>query len=199
MPPDAAAGMLDAAAAQVLFADLQPSIVARSKTTSPAALAASAWVLAEVAELLGLPVHFSVVPDDGKPSVLIPELARHGAQRDGGAALLPRTSASPFMDEATRSAMAATGRKTLIVSGFATEVVVLHAVQAAIAAGYQVLVPVDACGGMSARTEDAAFRQIEAAGGITTAVVSVVTSLAPDFSTPPGQQAFAALQSLRLA
>ena len=194
MPHDARAGMLCTTAVQVLFADLQPSIVARSKTNSPTALAASAGVLAEVAGLLGLPAHFSVVPDGGKPPVLIPELA----QRAGNAALLPRMSASPFLDVATCSALTATRRKTLVVAGFATEVVVLHAVRMAIAAGYQVLVPVDACGGMSARTEDAAFRQIEAAGGITTAVVSLVTSLAPEFSASPGQQAFAALQALRL-
>ena len=195
MPPDALTPMPDAAAVQVLFADLQRSIVARSKTASPAALAASAGVLAEVAGLLGLPVHFSIVPDEGRPPVLIPELARHAE----GAGLLPRVSASPFLDGPTRSALAAADRNTLNVAGFATEVVVLHAVRAAVAAGYQVLVPVDACGGMSARTEDAAFRQIEAAGGVTTAVVSLVTSLAPDFSAPPGQQAFAALQLLRLA
>ncbi len=152
-------------------------------------------MLAEVAALLGLPVHFSVVPDGDKPPVLIPELAPHS----GGAPLLPRMSASPFLDPVTRSALAQAGRDTLIVAGFATEVVVLHAVRAAIAAGYQVLVPVDACGGLSARTEDAAFRQIEAAGGVTTSVVGLVTALAPDFSGPPGQEAFAALQSMRLA
>jgi len=69
--------------------------------------------------------------------------------------------------------LGAAGRRTLVVSGFATEVVVLHAVRAAISAGCDVLVPVDACGGMSARTEDAAFRQIEAAGGVTTSLVGL--------------------------
>ena len=194
MPHDTKAWTLEAAAAQVLFADLQPSMVARSKTNPPAALAASVGVLAEVAGLLGLPMQFSVVPDDGAP-VLIPELAQHA----GCVALLPRMSASPFLDAATRVALAEPGRRTLIVSGFATEVVVLHAARAAIAAGYSVLVPVDACGGMSARTEDAAFRQIESAGGVTTSVVGLVTALAPDAATSPGREAFAALQLLRLA
>lgn len=195
MPHNAAVGMMDASAVQVLFADLQPTIVARSKTNPPAALAASAGVLAEVAVLLGMPVHFSVVPDGGKPPVLIPQLTHH----TGDTALLSRMSASPFLDEATCTALAAANRKTLVISGFATEVVVLHAVRGAIEAGYHVLVPVDACGGMSARTEDATFRQIESAGGITTSVVGLVTALAPEFGEPPGQQAFAALQSLRLA
>ena len=70
-------------------------------------------------------------------------------------------TASPFLDEATRAAIAAPGRQHLVVAGFATEAVVLHTVRDAIAAGYQVYVPVDACGGMSSRTEDTAFRQIE--------------------------------------
>jgi hypothetical protein len=52
---------------------------------------------------------------------------------------------------------------------------------------------------MSSRTEDATFRQIEAAGGVTTSVVTLVTALVPDFSTDLGGKAFGILQSLRLA
>src|ERR1700756_1221762 len=79
------------------------------------------------------------------------------------------------------------------------EAVVLHAVCDAIAAGYRAYVPVDACGGMSSRTEEAAFRQIAAAGGIKTAVVTLVTALAPDASTDLGGKAFGLIQSIRLA
>ena len=180
---------------QVLFADLQPQIVARSKTNTPEALARSAAVLAQVARLLHLPVHLSVVPEGGQRPELIPELAR---ETDGVAQFL-RVSASPFLDEATRAAIAATGRQHLVIAGFATEVVVLHAVLDAIAAGYRAYVPVDACGGMSSRTEDAAFRQIEAAGGVTTSVVTLVAAMVPDVSTDIGRQALEILQSLRLA
>jgi len=35
---------------------------------------------------------------------------------------------------------------------------------------------------------DAAFRQIEAAGGVTTSVVTLVTALVPDFSTDLGKK-----------
>jgi hypothetical protein len=186
---------LDPRTVQVLFADLQPQMVARSKTNTPDALARSAAVLAQVARLLHLPMHLSVVPEGGQRPELIPELARESE----GIAQHPRLSASPFLDEATRAAIAATGRQHLIIAGFTTEVVVLHAVCDAIAAGYRVSVPVDACGGMSSRTEDAAFRQIEAAGGVTTSVVTLVTALAPDASTDLGGKAFGILQSLRLA
>jgi len=86
-----------------------------------------------------------------------------------------------------------------VIAGFATEAVVFHAALSALESGYQVQVPVDACGGMSARTEDAALRQIGAAGGVTTSVVSLVTAMAPDFAREPGRNTFAALQALRLA
>ena len=186
--------MLDPNTVQVLFADLQPQIVARSKTNTPDALVRSAAVLAQVALLLHLPMYLSVVPEGGQRPELIPELA---LETESVVQYL-RLSASPFLDEATRAAIAAAGRQHLIIVGFATEAVVLHAVLDAIAAGYRVYVPVDACGGMSCRTEDAAFRQIEAAGGVTTSVVTLVTALAPDFSTDLGRKAFGILQSLRL-
>jgi hypothetical protein len=52
---------------------------------------------------------------------------------------------------------------------------------------------------MSGATEAAAIRQIERAGGVTTSVVTLVTTLAPDFSKSPGTDTFKALQKLRLA
>src|SRR6201997_4195478 len=130
--------MLDPRTVQVLFADLQPQMVARSKTNTPEALARSAAVLAQVARLLHLPMHLSVVPEGGRRPELIPELARETE----GVAQHPRLSASPFLDEATRAAISATGRQHLVIAGFATEAVVLHGVRDAIATGYQVSVPV---------------------------------------------------------
>jgi hypothetical protein len=60
-------------------------------------------------------------------------------------------------------------------------------------------VPEDACGGFSSRTEEPAFRQVEAAGGVTTSLVTLVMALAPDATTDLGGKAFGILQSLRLA
>jgi hypothetical protein len=187
--------VLEASSFQFLFADLQPPIVARSKTNPPDALAASAGVLLQAARLLRLPVHFSVVPEGGKAPVLIDALDRLRADTP----LLPRMSADPCLDPASKAAFAASGKPNIMIAGFATEVVVVHAALSALNAGYNVYVPVDSCGGMSSRSEDAAFRQIESAGGITTSTVWLLTALTPDFSNDPGAQIFQLLQSLRLA
>jgi hypothetical protein len=167
--------VLDPATVQVLFADLQPQIVARSKTNPPDALARSAGVLAQVARLLHLPVHLSVVPEGGQTPELIPELARETK----GVAQHSRMSASPFLDESTRAAIAASGQQHLIVAGFATEVVVLR----------RNVVPHGGRGVPTDRGE----------GRVTTSVVTLVTALTPDFSTESGRQVFGILQSLRLA
>src|SRR5260370_21635043 len=116
--------MRDPSTVQVLFADRQPQIVAGSKTNRPDTLARSAAVLAQVARLLHLPMHLSVVPEGGQRPELIPELAR---ETEGVAQYL-RMTASPFLDEATRAAIAAPGRQHLGVAGFATEAVWLPAV-----------------------------------------------------------------------
>jgi Isochorismatase family len=179
--------------AQVLLCDLQPEIVTRSKTIDRDTLSKSAGVLLEIAKLFSLPTTLSVVPEGDKAPELISELRSSGFAQEK-----LRASASPFFDAATRNLLAQSTRKVLIVGGFATEAVVLHAVLDARARGYEVLVPVDVCGGMSERTEQAALRQILAAGAITTSVVSIATKLAPDFTTDLGTELFNIVQRLRL-
>ena len=187
--------MLDPATVQILFADLQSPIVARSKTNPPHNLTSAASVLAKCARLLGLPVHHSVVPEGGQAPEVLPDLAKETE----GAPQFARMTADPFLDPHTREAIDAVKRPVLVIAGFATEAVVLRAALSALERDYRVQVPVDACGGLSARTEDAALRQIEAAGGVTTSVVSLVTAMAPDFAQEPGRNTLAALQPLRMA
>lgn len=177
--------------AQLLLCDLQPGIVSRSKTTQPNTIRKAAGVLLQMAKLFSLPTVLSTVPEQQKQPELITEL-----RNSGFAPEKMRMSASPFLDSATVEAVCGSDRKVLIIAGVLTEVVTLHAVLDACARGYQVLVPVDACGGSSERTENAAFRQMEGAGAVTTSVLSIATKLAPDFSTPQGQQIFGVVQPL---
>ncbi|NUO98519.1 MAG: isochorismatase family protein [Nonomuraea sp.] len=171
----------------MVFADLQDSIVALSSTNSPEAIRRSAGVLGKVAQALEIPFTVSVAPRPDGPGVI---------------AELPETP--PFVrggpccwdDLAWRETIAAEGRKTLAVCGVTSEIVVLHTALDALADGYDVIVLVDASGGMSERTENAAFRQIEAAGGTVTSVASFVTSMVRDFTTSTGRGVITALHHL---
>jgi hypothetical protein len=177
---------------QLLFADLQPELVAGSRTQAPERLALAAGVLARVGAILGWPMTFSVTSHGGKPANVIPELAGHST----AANTFWRGPAGPFLDPSTVHALAGHGRRTIVLAGFASEVVVLHAALDALAAGYSVQAPLDAIGGMTERTEQAAIRQIEQAGGVTTSIWTLVSRVEPDFQNSPGREAFLAMQQL---
>ncbi|MEV4224937.1 isochorismatase family protein [Nonomuraea sp. NPDC049725] len=179
--------MLDHRTAQIVFADLQDSIVALSGTNSPEIIRRSAGVLAKVAQALDIPFSVSVAPRPDGPGVIV-ELPETPPFVRGGPCC--------WDDRAWRAAIAAECRKTLVICGVTSEIVVLHTALDALADGYDVIVPVDACGGMSERTENAAFRQIEAAGGTVTSVAGFVTSMVRDFTDPTGRTVITALHDL---
>ena len=107
-----------------------------------------------------------------------------------------RTQTSAFSDAGLVDALQATGRKVLILAGVASEIVVQRTALDGLAAGYDVLVAVDGCGGVDPRTEDAAWRRITAAGGATTSAITFAAELAGDFTTPLGGQTLGIMYSL---
>lgn len=108
-----------------------------------------------------------------------------------GLAPRPRTQTTAFADAGLVDLLHASGRRRLILAGVASEIVVQRTALDALAAGFAVQVAVDCCGGVSARTEDAAWRRILAAGGVTTSVVTFAAELAGDFTTETGGKTLA--------
>jgi nicotinamidase-related amidase len=97
-----------------------------------------------------------------------------------------RTETTAFADAGLVEALRATGRPVVVLAGVASEIVVQRTALDALAAGYEVQVAVDACGGIDPRTEDAAWRRITAAGGTTTSVTTLAAELTGDFTTALG-------------
>ena len=174
----------------VLFADLQAGIADLPLTVPYARLQRGVSALARLARIFGLPAFVSAVAgQDGSPAQVMPEIAQ-------GLGALPthhRTSADSFEDEAIKAAIVATGRKTLLIAGVATELAVQLPALSGADLGYRVLIVVDACGGISDRTEDAALRRIMQAGGSTVSVATLAGELAGDFRRPVAQQAIGIL------
>ena len=109
-----------------------------------------------------------VADQNGAAPKMIPQIA----DGIGGYPVHQRTTADSFRNEAIVAAVEATGRKTLLISGVSSEVAVQLPALTAADMGYRVFVVVDACGGMSERTEQAAIQRISKAG---VAIVSVMT------------------------
>jgi nicotinamidase-related amidase len=142
-------------------------------------------VLARLAQLFSIPVVVTAgLSSSGSPEI-VPEIG----QALGEVRPLVRNTTDAFTHAPTREALERTGRRTLLVSGVATEVIVQHSCLSAAARGWAVQLVVDACGGISSRTEDAAFRRLVAAGVVPTSLPSLAGQLAGDFTQPRGAQA----------
>ncbi|MFF4776696.1 isochorismatase family protein [Microtetraspora fusca] len=179
--------MLDPASVQLVFADLQDGIVEAAATNPASSIRRSVKVLNKLVTALDIPFTVSAAPRPGGPRTIeeVPEYEPY-----------VRTGPSCWDDTAWREAVLAASRPTLVICGVTTEMVVLRTALDALADGMAVQVLVDACGGITRRTEEAALRQIEAAGGVVTSVASFATAMVRDFTTPTGRQVIAALHEL---
>lgn len=170
--------------AAILFLDLQEQTIAGEKTTGRHKLRRAATALAKLAALHGLPGFLSSIPPGGA-------FLKGVVQALDEPPLRPRTVTTAFGDEQLVADLAASGRKTLILSGVASEIVVLRTALDAIDAGYAVQIAIDACGGFSERTEAAAWNRLTAGGALMTSVVSVAAELAGDFTSERGGKTMA--------
>jgi isochorismate hydrolase len=177
----------------VLFADLQAGIVELTQTNPLERLKTRIRALAKLAKLLDIPAIVSGIRgEDGSPAKVVSEIA------DGLGALptYHRTTCDSFLNEEIVSAVQATGRKTLLISGVATELAVQLPALTASDQGYRVYVVLDACGGMSERTEQAALLRIAKAGATTVSLMTLAGELAGDFREAKAQRAIGILYEM---
>ncbi len=173
----------------VLFADLQEGIADLPLTIPAERLKKGVLGLAQLAKLLEIPVVVTAIPPPNGPPRMMGEIE----QGLGKTELLMRTTADSFLNPAIAEAVAKSGRKTVLISGVATELAVQLAALTGVDLGYRTFAVVDACGGISVRTEEAALNRILQHGGSTTCVMTLAGELAGDFREEKAQQALAIL------
>ncbi|MEO8937888.1 MAG: isochorismatase family protein [Burkholderiaceae bacterium] len=170
----------------IVFLDLQQHVVPGVKTVGRHKLRRAASALAKLAALHGVPTFLSAIPDGGDYVAGIVEALRDPVVRE-------RTFTTAFGDTQFVADLAACGRKTLILAGVASEIVVLRTAIDALAADYDVQIAIDACGGFSERTEAAAWNRATTHGALMTSVVTLAAELAGDFTTELGAATLAIL------
>ena len=176
--------------AVMLFADLQEGIIDLPLTIEAQRLRMSVTAMCKLAKIFELPVIVTTVPGhDGGAAKIMPVIG----DVLGKVAPHQRTKPPSFANDSILQAMQATGRKTVIIAGVAMEVAVQFAALSALERGFHAHVIVDACGGLSPRTEDAALRRMMAAGVTISSVPALAGELAGDFSQPRGQAAIGVL------
>jgi nicotinamidase-related amidase len=169
----------------VLFLDLQTGIVELTQTNPLERLRRSVASLGKLALLFDMPVIVSAVREQSGEATMLPELRA----TIGEYAINYRTTCDSFQNDCVRELIRATGRHTILFSGVATELAVQLPALSACAAGYRAFVVIDACGGMSERTEKAALDRIHQSGGSSISVMTLAGEIAGDLREPRAQKA----------
>ncbi len=181
--------------ALVLFLDLQAGIVELTQTNPIDRLRKSVAALGKLAALFAMPVIVSAVREQNADAVMLPEIR----ESVGDYKVHYRTTCDSFQNDRVRELIRASGRSTILLSGVATELAVQLPALSASDAGYRAFVVIDACGGMSQRTEQAALDRIHQAGGSSISAITLAGEIAGDLREPRAQQSVGILFELAKA
>jgi nicotinamidase-related amidase len=134
--------------------------------------------LAQTAVVFGIPVIASTSATKVYSGPLMPAIQKVVPDVQA----IDRKSMNVWEDEAARTAVEATGRTRLLVSGLLTEACVSLTVLSALAENYDVYVVADACGGLTPTSHDLALRRMESAGALMTSWIQVLLELQRDWT-----------------
>jgi nicotinamidase-related amidase len=138
-------------------------------------------LLAKTAKALDVPIVLSTVGVGfGINSPTVPAILSELE----GIEPIDRSSMNAFEDDAFREAVAATGRKRLIIGGLHTEICLTFASIQALKDGYDVMYVTDAVGGRSQIAHRTGIERLAHAGAVPTTALAVNTELFRDWATP---------------
>lgn len=147
--------------AAVLFVDHQAGLLSLVRDIEPSEFKNNVLALGKCAKYFDLPSVMTTSFEKGPNGPMMPELK----EMLPDAAYIPRPGEINAWDnEDFVKAVAATGRKQLIIAGIVTEVCVAFPALAAIEAGYEVFVVTDASGTFNELSRHAAWLRMQSAG-----------------------------------
>jgi len=146
---------------QILFIDQQPQMAFGVQSIDRQLLKNNVVALAKAARAFKVPATITTVETDGFSGNTYPELLAVFPENE----ILERTSMNSWDDQNVRDALAANGRRKIVVSGLWTEVCnTTFALCAALEGGYEIYMVADASGGTSVEAHKYAMDRMVQAG-----------------------------------
>ncbi|QEX21547.1 hydrolase [Hypericibacter adhaerens] len=146
---------------QLIFIDQQPQMAFGVQSIDRQVLKNNTVALAKAAKIFGIPTTITTVETQGFSGYTYPELLDVFPDKK----LLERTSMNSWDDQKVRDALAANGRKKVVVSGLWTEVCnCTFALSCLHDTDYEIYMVSDASGGTSKEAHDMAMLRMIQAG-----------------------------------
>ena len=146
---------------QLIFIDQQPQMAFGVQSMDRQALKNNVTALAKAAKVFNIPTTITTVETEGFSGPTYPELLAVFPEHK----LLERSSMNSWDDQNVRDALAANGRKKIVVSGNWTEICNLSfALSAMLEGDYEIYMVADASGGTSVEAHKYAMDRMTQAG-----------------------------------
>ncbi|SMY31587.1 nicotinamidase/pyrazinamidase [Photobacterium malacitanum] len=143
--------------------------------------------LARAAKETGMPLILTSSQESNVQGLLFDELQQ--AVPEAYALRIQRAGIVDAMkDPNFAQAVAATGRKNLIIAGITTDVCVVYPALTSVQEGYRVQVVVDGSGSPTTLADETALRRMESNGVTLTSTNQLIAELAQDWTTEHGQK-----------
>jgi nicotinamidase-related amidase len=162
----------------VVFIDHQPQMTFGVTSIDRQALTNNVVGLAKAAKVFQVPVILTSVETKSFSGYIWPQLL----EVFPGQAPIERTSMNSWEDAKFVAAVEQTGRKKLVMAGLWTEVCIVFPALQALAAGYEVYVVEDACGGTSVAAHIAAMQRLIQAGAVPVTWLQVLLEFQRDWA-----------------
>jgi len=160
-----------------VFIDHQPQMSFGVASIDRQTLKSNVLALAKTAKVFGIPTLLTAVETEGFSGYIWPELMDIVQQKP-----FERTSMNSWDSAALVAAIAASGRKKLVLAALWTEACLLFPTLCAIEQGYEVYIVTDASGGTSVESHEAAVRRMEAAGAHSLTSITALLELQRDWA-----------------
>src|SRR5262244_513797 len=155
-------GLLTPGESVVALIDYQPKLLFGVGSHERHVVLNNAVALAKAAKLFDVPVILTTVAAQPFSAALLPEIQAVFPDQ----VPIDRTTMNSWEDKRFNAAVTGYGRKKIIIAGLWTQTCICFPVLDAIAEGYDVHVPTDACGDVTAEAHERAVQRAVQAGAI---------------------------------
>ncbi len=162
----------------VIFIDHQPQMTFGVANIDRQTLVNNVLLLAKAARIFRVPTILTTVETKSFSGNMWPQLLDIFPEQEP----IERTSMNSWDSPEFVKAVAATGRKKLVMAALWTEVCLVFPALEALAAGYEVYAVEDASGGTSLAAHNAAMRRIEQAGAVPVTSLQVLLEFQRDWA-----------------
>lgn len=159
--------------------DFQPAMFQGVQSHDRKVIVDNVQILARAAKLFAVPAIITTVAKDSFSGPFMPEVTE-GVFPDHK--VIDRTSINSWLNEDFRKAVAATGRRKIVIAGLWTGACVNFPTLDMLGEGYSIYVVADACGDTSPEAHERAMQRMVQAGAIPLTALQFVFELQQDWA-----------------